>query len=92
MMTLEQLALNGATTLLSYLQCDGLTDEKLGAIALAGTLCELLNQLETLQPGITASYGWKQALDSHEAVANLTWNSQRIDHDRYSDFNLTSLS
>lgn len=92
MMALEQLALSGATTLLTYLQCDRLTDESVGADAIAATLCELLNQLESDYPGVTDSYGWhKVPLATEQGQAN-NYNSVRIDRDRYNDLGFSSLS
>ncbi len=71
-MNLEDLALSGATNLLTFLQYDRLDDQGLGASALAGTLCELLNQLESIQPGVTDVYGWQKADPDCETTAVAT--------------------
>jgi hypothetical protein len=91
-MALEQLALSGATTLLTYLQYDRLEDETLAATAIAATLCELLNQLEAAHPGVTDEYGWKRIAPADGNPNREIWESDRIDNDRYNDFDLTSLS
>lgn len=91
-MTLEQLALSGATTLLTYLQCDRLTDEGVGADAIAATLCELLNQLESDYPGVTDSFGWQKVPFANEQGQATNCHSARIDGDRYTDFGFSSLS
>lgn len=84
-MTLEQLTLNGATTLLTYLQCARLTNEGIGAEALAATLCEMLNQIEATHPGITQGYGWKKVISpetsSERSWESNQWESNQIDHD-----------
>lgn len=56
----EQLTLNGAMTLLSYLQCSQVSPTDLQVEAVAGTLCEMLSQLENNFPGITKEYGWEK--------------------------------
>jgi hypothetical protein len=91
-MTLEELALSGATNLLTFLQYDRLNNQEMGAIALAGTLCELLNQLESIQPGVSDPYGWQKADSIDENVAAATWDTPHMDHDRYSDFDSPRLS
>lgn len=90
-MTLEQLTLNGATTLLTYLQCTRLTNEGIGAEALAATLCEMLNQIEAEHPGITHGYGWEKVI-SLETDLELGWESNQIDNDRHTDFDFSRLS
>jgi len=92
MMALEQLALSGATTLLTYLQCDHLEDESLAATAIAGTLCEMLNQLEATHPGVTNDYGWKKVASADEGQDREVWNAHRIDDDQYHNFDMTTLS
>jgi hypothetical protein len=91
-MALEQLALSGATTLLTYLQYDRLEDEDLAATAIAATLCELLNQLEATYPGVTDEYGWKRTAPADANPSRETWKTLRIDEDRYNDFDLPGLS
>ena len=59
MLAIEQLTLNGAMTLLTYLQHSRLEDEAIGAIAISAMLCEMLNQLEDLHPGVASDYGWQ---------------------------------
>ncbi len=59
----DQLTLNGAATLLSYLQCAHLSPAHIQATAIAATLCELLSQLETNFPGITREYGWEKIIE-----------------------------
>ncbi|MGA7932789.1 MAG: hypothetical protein WCA35_04355 [Kovacikia sp.] len=91
-MDLEQLALTGATTLLTYLQYDRLENEVLAATAIAGTLCELLNQLESAYPNVTNDYGWKKVAPADRGIAHANDDARPIDADRYTDFDLTSLS
>lgn len=59
----DQLTLNGAMTLLSYLQCAHLSPTSIKAAAIAATLCEMLSQLETEFPGITREYGWEKIVE-----------------------------
>jgi hypothetical protein len=65
MATLEKLTLNGAMTLLTYLQYSGLEHEQVRAEAVAAALCEMLTQLEADFPGYAEQYGWTK-------VASLT--------------------
>lgn len=58
MATLEKLTLNGAMTLLTYLQYSGLEQEQVRAEAVAAALCEMLTQLEADFPGYAERYGW----------------------------------
>ncbi len=58
MATLEQLTLNGAMTLLSYLQYSSFEHEQVRAEAVAAALCEMLTQLEADFPGYAERYGW----------------------------------
>ena len=60
MTDLEQLTLNGAITLLTYLQCAQTIHNQVKAEAIAAVLCEMLSQLETYFPGITQEYGWEK--------------------------------
>lgn len=60
MVALEQLTLNGALTLLSYLQCSRQQHELLKADAIAVALCEMLTQPEDSFPGV-ARYSWTEA-------------------------------
>jgi aminopeptidase-like protein len=76
MKPLEQLALDGALNLLTYLQFTSLEDDRLGAIAVTATLCEMLSQLETRYPGITDSYGWQKV---GQSSGHATW--QRCSRD-----------
>ncbi|UBF28024.1 hypothetical protein K9N68_09070 [Kovacikia minuta CCNUW1] len=92
MMALEQLALSGATTLLTYLQCDRLQDEDLAATAIAATLCEMLNQIEATHPGITDDYGWKKIAPADADSNREIWEARRIDGDRAPGFDFTRLS
>jgi hypothetical protein len=62
----DQLTLNGAMTLLSYLQCAHLSPSHLKATAIAATLCEMLSQLEAEFPGITHEYGWEKIVELSE--------------------------
>lgn len=64
----DQLTLNGAATLLSYLQCAHLSPAHIQAAAIAATLCELLSQLETDFPGITREYGWEKIIELSEVT------------------------
>lgn len=69
METLEQLTLNGAMTLLTYLQYSGLEHEQVRAEGVAAALCEMLTQLETEFPGYAERYGWaKMAVRSQETA------------------------
>jgi hypothetical protein len=86
MMTLEKLTLNGATTLLSYLQQNCLDDSEVGAIALAGALCEMLNQLELAYPGITENYGWERTITPQTESYPRYRDFSPIESDRYPDF------
>ena len=61
MATLEKLTLNGAMTLLTYLQYSGLEHEQVRAEAVAAALCEMLTQLEADFPGYAERYGWTKA-------------------------------
>lgn len=97
MLALEQLTLNGAVTLLTYLQHARLEDETAGAIAVAANLCEILNQLEAMHPGITSHYGWQQVpLDSSIDPANVVEHASGdylfLDDDRCRSFESASLS
>ena len=92
MMPLEQLTLRGATTLLSYLQHHRLENEDLGAIALAGTLCELLNQLDLAYPGVSENFGWERTLPTGSDGSPDNKNSSGIAGDRYSNFSSRQLS
>jgi hypothetical protein len=58
METLEQLTLNGAMTLLSYLQYSGMEHQQIRAEAVAAALCAMLTQLESDFPGYAERYGW----------------------------------
>jgi hypothetical protein len=60
---LEQLTLNGAITLLTYLQYAQHNSDLLNAEAVVATLCEMLNQLNTQYPQIAAGYGWQQTTE-----------------------------
>jgi hypothetical protein len=91
MMTLEQLTLSGATTLLTYMQCAHLTNNELNASALAATLCEMLNQLEEFQPGVAHNYGWSKSESLPEDVYQ-EWEFIGTDSEHYPDFDLPSLS
>jgi hypothetical protein len=71
MATLEQLTLNGAMTLLSYLQYSGLEHEQVGAEAVAATLCEMLTQLEADFPGYAERYGWTKATSRSREILSL---------------------
>lgn len=67
----EQLTLNGAMALLSYLQCSHLSPAHIKAAAIAATLCEMLSQLETEFPGITHEYGWEKIVElPHRTVSS----------------------
>ncbi|MCL6436093.1 MAG: hypothetical protein K6T90_18155 [Leptolyngbyaceae cyanobacterium HOT.MB2.61] len=80
MMTLEQLTLNGSITLLTYLQCAQLTNDSVNARAVAAALCEMLNQLESIQPGITYDSGWRK-VNSLEEDSVKRWESTRVEAD-----------
>ncbi len=69
MATLEQLTLNGAMTLLTYLQYSGCEHEQVRAEAVAAALCEMLTQLEAAFPGYAERYGWtKEAPEMQQTV------------------------
>lgn len=91
MAMLEKLTLDGAVSLLTYLQCRGLQDEYLGATALAATLCEMLNQIEATYPGITDIYGWRKTSCQSNGVEPDTANIIPVD-DNHSVFNITPVS
>lgn len=61
MSVLEQITLNGAMTILSYLQYSQANLEQVNAEGLVATLCEMLTQVENTYPGITEEYGWVQS-------------------------------
>lgn len=90
-MTLEQLTLNGSITLLTYLQYAQLTDDSMNASAVAAALCEMLNQLESIQPGITYDYGWRK-VNSLEEDSVKRRESTRVENDWYTDFDVSRLS
>jgi hypothetical protein len=92
MLAIEQLTLNGAMTLLTYLQHSRLEDEATGAIAIAAMLCEMLNQLEALHPGIVNEYGWQQMSDANSTLDSGSVAYLLLDDDCYSDFKSASLS
>lgn len=69
MATLEQLTLNGAMTLLTYLQYSGLEHEQVRAEAVAAALCEMLTQLEADFPGYAERYGWTKVTPERRQVA-----------------------
>jgi hypothetical protein len=92
MLAIEQLTLNGAMTLLTYLQHSRLEDESTGAIAIAAMLCEMLNQLESLHPGIVNEYGWQQISDANGLIDSSSADYLFLDDDCYSDFKSASLS
>ena len=92
MLAIEQLTLNGAMTLLTYLQHSRLEDEAMGATAIAALLCEMLNQLESLYPGIANAYGWQQISDANSIVGSGSADYLFLDDDCYSDFKSASLS
>lgn len=80
MTDLEQLTLNGAMTLLSYLQCAQTIHNRVKAEAIAAVLCEILSQLETNFPGIAQEYGWeKVTLLSNECSST---NQTYLESDR----------
>jgi hypothetical protein len=62
MNALERLAFDSATALLNYLQYSYWSQENakcyLTADTLAGTLCEVLTELDSVYPGVTEGYGW----------------------------------
>ena len=58
MYSTEELALNGALTLLTYFQCSHIEHTPLEAASIAAMLCEMLNQLEERFPGVVKEYGW----------------------------------
>lgn len=91
MLVLEQLTLNGAVTLLTYLQHDRLKDEAIGAVAIAATLCEMLSQLEATYPGTTGNYGWQQ-VHSDGVLESASVDYVFLDDDCYSGFKSASLS
>ena len=91
MLAIEQLTLNGAVTLLTYLQHSRLEDEAMGAIAIAALLCEMLNQLESLYPGIVSDYGW-QHRDASSTLDSGSADDLLLDGDCYNDFKPASLS
>ena len=86
MLAIEQLTLNGAVTLLTYLQHSRLEDEAMGAIAIAAMLCEMLNQLEALYPGFARSYGWQPISDVSKLVDSTDANYLFLDDDCCNDF------
>lgn len=92
MAMLEKLTLDGAVSLLTYLQCRGLQDESLGATALVAILCEMLNQIEATYPGITDIYGWRKTSCQSDGVKPDTVNSTWVDDDNHSVFNITHVS
>lgn len=92
MATLKQLTLDGAVSLLTYLQFDCMTDEKLGAMALTATLCEMLNQLNENYPGIVDIYGWRKMAHPQTTVSCDTSSPVAVNGDRYSVFGETRLS
>ncbi|XGV95094.1 MAG: hypothetical protein ACAF41_20395 [Leptolyngbya sp. BL-A-14] len=96
MLALEQLTLNGAVTLLTYLQHARLEDETTGTIAIAATLCEMLSQLEAMYPGITTHYGWQQihpdSSYTGQVVESASVNYLYLEDDRCSSFQPASLS
>jgi hypothetical protein len=59
-MSVEQLTLTGALTLLTYLQYSHFDDQGINADAVTATLCEMLTQLDTKHPGISSEYGWQK--------------------------------
>jgi len=82
----DQLTLNGAMTLLSYLQCSHLSASHIKVEAIAATLCQMLSQLETEFPGITREYGWEKIVDLAETaspIANIE-TLHHLDNDRNS--------
>ena len=58
MASIEKLTLSGALTLLTYVQHSRLEEKKLDEKAVIAVLCEMLSQISTEKPGITAEYGW----------------------------------
>ncbi|MDX2229259.1 MAG: hypothetical protein NW220_06460 [Leptolyngbyaceae cyanobacterium bins.349] len=81
--TVDQLTLNGALTLLSYLQCTDLSPNHVKAAAIAATLCEMLSQLEADFPGIAQEYGWEKVLPLLDHAADL---GPQLDGDRVFNF------
>lgn len=77
---LEQLTLNGAMTLLSYLQYAQTVHNQVKAEAIAAVLCEMLSQLETTFPGITQEYGWEKVSPLFDDSENR--NSTYLEGDR----------
>lgn len=71
MATLEKLTLNGAMTLLTYLQYSGLEHEQVRAEAVAAALCEMLTQLEADFPGYAERYGWTKTASLELESASL---------------------
>ncbi|HEY9647529.1 MAG TPA: hypothetical protein V6C88_14225 [Chroococcidiopsis sp.] len=57
--TLEQITLNAALTLQSYLQHADASEEALTPEAIASTLCDMLSQLNSQYPDITTDFGWR---------------------------------
>ncbi|GEM_PF-6626981 len=92
MLALEQLTLNGAMTLLTYLQHSRLEDESAGAVAIAALLCEMLNQLEMVHPGVATNYGWQRTSEPSGVVDPICPDYLFLDDDCYSSFQPTGLS
>ncbi|PSB28145.1 hypothetical protein C7B82_14985 [Stenomitos frigidus ULC18] len=92
MLAIEQLTLNGAMTLLTYLQHSRLEDETTGVIAITAMLCEMLNQVESLHPGITSEYGWQPTGSEDSVVVSNSTNDLFLADDCYSDFKSASVS
>ncbi len=77
MATLEKLTLNGAMTLLTYLQYSSLEQEQVRAEAVAAALCEMLTQLEADFPGYAERYGWTKAAPLLQETSQLEAVSQQ---------------
>lgn len=80
----DELTLNGAMTLLSYLQHAHLSLATVKADAIAATLCEMLSQLESDFPGITREYGWEKIyeLPERSLIPTTTKATHPVESDR----------